>query len=635
MKFSLQDPDFLTLLLVAVVLFAVVLIAVAVFLVLKSRRKGDEKKAEESKPGILRQWFPATAPGMAESFREAMRRLRDKLPEWGFRYKVPWYVLVGESGSGKTSIANAISGMTPDIVEGGPGGEYAPRWLLLQEAVLIDLPGSAFLSTEPPATAPESTLRLFPKATPGKGLSADRNALSSFLRLSARYRPRQPLNGVILTIPATELLEGSSDPEHPHRLTHIADLAQRLDQMQIVTGLSMPVYVLVTKCDAVTGFTSYSRSFFRESASNRSAQNGHASDETFDNLFGWSNPHLLDSAFSPAWVDEAFDDTNEVLLRRQLEMLAESKTVADADGVFLFPFELERLRVPLQILLDCVFRTTAYHSSHLLRGIYFCGLESTADSGGPGAAASQSTDLVVSGQFLDGASDRILFVRHLFEFKVFAERYLATPVAPRRFTGNRSVLVAQIVACALVLILSIGSIRAWHRLSSLQATRINPVLQSLSITLDGIAVSSGASVTPAVDLFNSLGAARQNEYYSLAFPASYLDLSGVHRNLRQTLEGTFEIVVLRSCKDALESRISTLVNSPQQTVLSGGSLSVYPSGNSMDHRPRLPGVGPLSGRGTCLADQHRALPIDQQHGIGKLRAIERSAALSRRTRSPR
>ena len=39
MRFSLQDPNFLTLLLVAVVLFAVVLIAVAVFLVLKSRKK--------------------------------------------------------------------------------------------------------------------------------------------------------------------------------------------------------------------------------------------------------------------------------------------------------------------------------------------------------------------------------------------------------------------------------------------------------------------------------------------------------------------------------------------------------------------------------------------------------------------
>jgi type VI secretion system protein ImpL len=590
MKLSLQDPDFLTLLLVAVVVFAVVLIALAVFLVLKSRKKSD---AEETRPGISRRWFPSATPGMAKSFREAMRRLSDKLPGWGFRYKVPWYLLVGESGSGKTTIAHAIAGMTADIVEGGPG-EYAPRWLLLQEAVLIDLPGSAFLSTEPPTNASESSLASFldhSKAPPGSRLSADRNALRSFLRLTARYRPRQPLNGLILTIPATELLESSSDPEHPHRLTHVADLAQRLDEIRHLTGLSMPIYLLVTKCDAITGFSSYSRSFFRESVLNRSGQNGHMPDETFDNLFGWSNPHLLDSAFSPAWVDEAFDDVNEVLLRRQLEMLAESKTVADADGVFLFPFELERLRVPLRILLDCVFRTTAYSSSHLLRGIYFCGVESTAGSGAPAAIASQSTDLVAPGKFLEGIHNRVLFVRNLFEFKVFAERYLATPVASRRFSGNRSVLVAQIVACCLITIISIGSIRAWHRLSSLQATRIIPVLQSLSVSLDGIAVSSGESVAPAIDLFNSLGAARQNEYYSLAFPASYLDLSGMHRNLRETLERTFEIVVLRSCKYALESRISTLVNSPQQTVLTNDSFSAYPSGTAWTTDPAYLALG--------------------------------------------
>jgi type VI secretion system protein ImpL len=580
MKFSLQDPAFLTLLLAAVVLFAVVLIAVAVFLVLKSRKKGDEKKPEESHPGILRRWFPATAPGMAESFREAMRRLRERLPEWGYRYKVPWYLLVGESGSGKTSIANALSGMSADIVEPRLG-EYAPRWLLLKEAVLIDLPGRAFLSTEPAPAAPGSPLPSFlddGNASPGRSSSQDRNALSSFLRLTAHYRPRQPLNGLVLTIPATELLETSIDPEHPHRLAHIADLAQRLDAIQHLTGLSVPIYVLVTKCDAITGFVSYSRSFFRGSTLNRTGNNGHVSDETFDNLFGWSNPHLLDSAFSPTWVDEAFDDTNEVLLRRQMEMLAESKTVADADEVFLFPFELARLRVPLRILLNGVFRTTAYHSPHLLRGIYFCGMEPAAGSGSPGATASPA-DLIASDTFRPPAP-RILFVRHLFEFKVFAERYLSTPVAARRFSGNRSVLVAQIAACAIILLLGIGSIRAWHRLSRLQASRINPVLQSLAASLDAIAVSPVASVSPAVDLFNSLGAIRESQYYSPAFPASYLDLGGVHRNLRDTLERTFEIVVLRSCKYALENRISALLDSPPEIVPSVGRVSSYPPGTA-------------------------------------------------------
>ena len=247
-----------------------------------------------------------------------MRRLRDKLPEWGFRYKVPWYVLVGESGSGKTSIANAHLRHDRRHCRGGSRGVCtalaAPPGSRPDRSARERIP---LYRAAPNRAGIRTSLRFWTVTRPRRErcLSADRNALRSFLRLTARYRPRQPLNGLILTIPATDLLESSSDPEHPHRLAHIADLAQRLDEIQHLTGLSLPVYVLVTKCDAINGFTSYSRSFFRESTLNRSGQNGHVSDETFDNLFGWSNPHLLDSAFSPAWVDEAFDDTNEVLLR--------------------------------------------------------------------------------------------------------------------------------------------------------------------------------------------------------------------------------------------------------------------------------------------------------------------------------
>ena len=201
-----------------------------------------------------------------------MRRLRDKLPEWGYRYKVPWYVLIGESGSGKTSIANALSGMSAEIVEPGPG-EYAPRWLLLQEAVLIDLPGRAFLSTEPlqPRRHPRF-LHFWTKTRPRRegAYLPDRNAWSSFLRLTARYRPRQPLNGVDSDhsgdrIARNQQRSGAPSPPRPYRR-----LAKRLDEIQHLTGLSVPVYVLVTKCDAVNGFASYSRSFFRESILNRS-----------------------------------------------------------------------------------------------------------------------------------------------------------------------------------------------------------------------------------------------------------------------------------------------------------------------------------------------------------------------------
>ena len=236
MKISLEDPTFLTILLIAVILFAIGLIAFAVFLVMKSRKKDKEAGPEAGKPEQPARWLPTTVPGMSDSFREAMRRLRERLPEWGYRYKVPWYVLVGETGSGKSTIAEVLSSQSADSVETDEAG-YAPRWLLLDQAVLIDLPGRSFLSPEESRTVqtPQSTPLLDNKML-DPDPSLDRAAWKSFLRLAARFRPRQPLNGIVLTIAATELLAASEDAEHPLRLARIANSLSGLTTFSICSA---------------------------------------------------------------------------------------------------------------------------------------------------------------------------------------------------------------------------------------------------------------------------------------------------------------------------------------------------------------------------------------------------------------
>jgi type VI secretion system protein ImpL len=587
MKFSLADPSFLTLLLVALAIFILALLALAVFLVLKSLKKDEAALPDDGEAKKLGHWLPSSVPGMAQSFRVALRRLRDQFPGWNSRYKAPWYVLVGETGSGKTAVANTLSGMSTEIVEPAStadgAAEYAPRWLLLDKAVLIDLPGESFLSSAAhaaPATAEPTLLGHF---TARSNAPTDRAAWRKFLELTARHRPRQPLNGIILTIPATDLFHANGDPEAPHRVARVAELAKRLDDIQRLTSLSLPVYLLITKCDAITGFGSYSRSFFEETLAARARADASPTLELSDDLFGWSNPHALNSTFSPAWVDEAFDDVNEVLLRRQLEMLAESRTPASANDLFLFPFELQKLRSPLRLLLGVLFRTTAYHSPHLLRGIYFCGRESAPDA--VNSTPQPEQHRIVPG-FLTGSTDAILYVRNLFQFKVFAERHLATPTTGRFFSSNRSVMLAQVVACTLMVLFGLGTVHAWHRIGALQTNHIDPTLESLTSSLDEIAGYSGSDVTPAVDLFTMLGSTHESEYYAPAMPYSYVDLEGLHSDLRDTVEGTFESVVLSSCKKALEGRIQTLLYAKVAAPsAASASTSTYPSGNSWSSDP--------------------------------------------------
>lgn len=585
MKTLYHNPAFLTYLLIFVALFAVVFLVVAVVLVMKSRKKSEEE-TEEVKAEETRKLPFIAASGMQQSFREALRRLSEKHPGWNSRYKAPWYLLVGETGSGKSEVANQVCGLSAEVIEGDEDAG-APRWLLLDHAVLIDLPGKAFLETNAAAIQSPSLLASARKpAAGGASVVPEHGAWKSFLRLTARYRPRQPLNGIVLTIPAEELLEANEDQDDPRTLARLAALAHRLDEVQQIAGISLPVYLLITKCDVVPGFGSYCGRFMeRELARRASAGNGQG-DEVFDDLFGWSNPHALDSEFSTTWVDEAFLQSNDVLLGRQLEMLAQTQTAAAADGVFQFPFELQRMQEPLRALLNLVFRTTTYHSSHLLRGIYFCGRVSQATPETATTVATQrwNGDLprAVPGASIAG----IAFVRNLFEFKVFAERYLAIPATRDFFSRNRSVLIAQVVACVLAVFLTGALIHEIGRIRDLQIKTLDPILLSLASTMDTIAASSGGTVAPAGDILTTIGTARDYEFYSLAMPVSFLDTTGVHRDVRDALGRIFEIVILRSCENALEARIEALMTLRPGTVATATkSEADYPPGTAWSEDP--------------------------------------------------
>lgn len=569
----LNNPALLKILLIAGILIAIVLIAVAVVLLVRPKKVSEEKR--ESEKGEAAKWFTTTHPGMLASFREARKRLREKLASSRFLYRVPWYLIVGESDSGKTAIAETLAGTGCESIHAD--GE-TPHWLLLDRAVLIDLPGAAFLAEDdierkqPGDGATSETTEGKAQAVPRR--EASQLAWRMFLRLAARFRPRQPLNGVVLTVSAAELLAAASEPEFRDRPRRLIAFARRFTDIQRLTGLRLPVYVLVTKCDAVPGFESFARTVFESSRMG----NVQLSDE----IFGWSNPYSLENDYSSAWVGEAFDETHEMLLQRQLEMMATATNPDTADGVLQFPFEIERLREPLQALLDVVFRNTAYADPHLLRGIYFCGAHNIPVKGL--LASDHVHSEIEAGAITNAPRGSIAFARGLFESKIFEEEFLATPVRSGYLSGNRSVQVAQITACALAILISLGLYRGYHRINNLEQSTINPVLNSLTGSLTSLSATSGAEITPAVNLLNSLGALSQNAYASPAMPYSYLDLDGYRARLQNTLEGIFEVVVLRSCKDALEARISAITQLDYVTPQRNSGVE-YPTGNAWTTEP--------------------------------------------------
>ncbi len=82
---------------------------------------------------------------------------------------------------------------------------------------------------------------------------ADMHEWIDFLRLLRRYRPRQPLNGVLVTVSVSDLLQFSEDQLQEHVETVRSRIAELTNELE----LQLPVYVVFTKCDLIGGFSEY------------------------------------------------------------------------------------------------------------------------------------------------------------------------------------------------------------------------------------------------------------------------------------------------------------------------------------------------------------------------------------------
>lgn len=156
-----------------------------------------------------------------------------------FVYQFPWYVFIGAPGSGKTT-ALINSGLQFPLVDvvgreslKGVGGTRNCDWWFTDNAVFIDTAGR-YITNESHA-------------------EYDNDEWLGFLGLLKKFRPRQPLNGAVLTISMSDLLTGSEQSRH----RHAAIIKARLRELGKSLGISFPVYILITKADLLGGFSDY------------------------------------------------------------------------------------------------------------------------------------------------------------------------------------------------------------------------------------------------------------------------------------------------------------------------------------------------------------------------------------------
>ena len=359
----------------------------------------------------------AEVQALAETFDEAIAALKKSRLAHGRNvlYALPWYMIIGPPAVGK-STALLHSGLKFPFTTGdrravkGVGGTRNCDWWFSDQAIILDTAGR-YTSDE------------------------DQDEWLAFLRLLKKYRRKRPLNGLLVAFSVADLIKAT--PEELEEQT--AQIRSRIDQVTGELELALPVYILFTKCDLISGFTQ----FF-----------GNLSKSARSQIFGFTVP--LSGAETA--MDELFSGEFDLLMarlnKRSLARLATAKP-KQRNEVYQFPLQLSAARDQLATFVAQLMALNPYLESPELRGVYFC---SGTQEGRPldqvMGQMSRALGLkeLASQRFEQSAQKKSYFLKKVFIDVLFPDQDLAGTTA----SGLRRRRRLGLAALVGTLLLSVG-----------------------------------------------------------------------------------------------------------------------------------------------------------------------------------
>jgi len=428
-----------------------------------------------------------------QRFAEAMAMLAESAKKSGrggffkksaLLYELPWYMFIGAPGSGKTTaLMNAgltfpLAGKMGQSPIKGVGGTRNCDWWFTDEAVLID-------------TAGRYTLQQSDE-------SVDAKAWQTFLGLLRKSRPRQPINGVLLTVNVQDLLQQSP----ADRKDHAQRLRSRIQELHEQLGVRPPIYVMVTKCDLLAGFN---ETF------------GELGKEERDQVWGFTFP------YDPRGQDNALQEfpsefaaLEKRLRDRLLDGLEREGDVQKRAALFSFPQQFAGFKGLLGGFLETVFEGGgSLEQRPLLRGIYFT---SGTQEGTPIdrvlGALSRTFGVEAKVAAMANSRGKSFFLTRLLKEVVFAESHL---VGANKQVEARTRLMRRL-ALACLTIFSLALLAGWFISYKRNNAYIDEVAQRVpaaKAAVDALPPATNADVTPLPQALDAVYAVPQPADFEL------------------------------------------------------------------------------------------------------------------------
>ncbi|MBK5436906.1 type VI secretion system membrane subunit TssM [Pseudomonas sp. TH32] len=374
---------------------------------------------------------------LGERMRSAMAVLRKANPGWKmsgqYLYQLPWYMFVGAPGSGKTT-ALTHSGLQFPLREamgsgaiGGVGGTRHCDWWFTDEAVLLDTAGRY--------------------TTQDSYTEVDKAAWGGFLDLLKKHRRQRPVNGVIVALSVSDLLQQTEAQRQAQALA----IRARINELYERLGLRFPVYVIITKCDLLAGFSEFFETFGREERA-----------QVWGVTFPLQQDPKADSSL--ASFPAEFDALERQLQGRVLERVQQERDLSRRALLYSFPQQFASLGEGLTRFLNSVFEANRYQEPALLRGVYFT---SGTQEGSPidrvltALAASFGLGRKVLAPNV--ASGRSYFITRLLREVIFKEAGLAGVNHQEERRRRLRARGGRIVAGAAFVLLLLGMTISYNR----------------------------------------------------------------------------------------------------------------------------------------------------------------------------
>lgn len=447
------------------------------------RRRRAKAMAEElaPEPDYTGERISSEAADVERKFAEAMRNLATMQVKGSgggrrYVYELPWYVFIGPPGAGKTEALRKC-GIEPIRIKGaedafeleGGGGTRDCNWMFTNDAVFIDTAGRW--------------------STQETDKEVDSAVWRNFIDLLKKYRPREPVNGIIVAISLAELATAS-----PREIDErAAAMRERLAEISASMKARIPVYVLFTKADLLVGFTEF---FGDLRAEERRQVWGH----TFPLRDLQAGQETTEKDLSNA--TEEFEALTARIGEMQFLRLNEERDIADRARSFGFASQFSSMQPTIERFLRKTFSSDKFTLPLLLRGFYFT---SATQTGQPidRVIASLSQEYDIDRRVIDMHSSdaaRTYFLSDLLKKVIFPEAGIVSKTARSALPVGRYATIAVCIFLPLLLGGGLWTLHAHNReqAASLQAT-IDEASNDLATTsVETVTFSDVIPVLPAL-----------------------------------------------------------------------------------------------------------------------------------------